>query len=73
MQQRQSEVHQRQVQPHDMADDGGRIAKSAIQVTFSHPPTLPIFIPFNKLTAPPRLMRMQSSTWSVKSTPVRIG
>ena len=40
------------VQPHDMADDGGGIAESAIWVTLAHPATLSTCIPFGKLTVP---------------------
>lgn len=35
-----------------MADDGGGIAKSTVQVTFTHPTTLPISILVSKLTVP---------------------
>ena len=38
-----------------MADDGGGIAESAIQVTLDHPATLSICIPFGKLTVPQHL------------------
>ena len=45
------------IQPHNMADDDGGIAESAIQVTLAHPATLPISIPFGKLTEPGILLR----------------
>ena len=51
-----------------MTDDGGRIAESTVQVTFTHPATLPIFIPIGKLTMPTRTL----SFWGGESCQFRL-
>ena len=55
-----------------MADEGGRIAESTLQVIFTHPATLPIFIPIGKLIIPAAAMRFFDKAMRDNDVPEKV-